>query len=112
MFLIYIAAWIILSFLVAKLSANKKISFSGTLILSLIFSPIIGILFVIASDKKEVISSQAIKSFNDSKSTNYELISKLDVLKAKGLISEAKFENEKRKLLLSEHTRAPQDSRQ
>lgn len=44
-----ILGWIILSIAVASLGKDKKIGFGGLLIISLLFSPLIGLLFAIAS---------------------------------------------------------------
>lgn len=45
-------AWIILSFIVAIIGNDRKIGYWGTLLLSLIFSPIVGALFAISSPRK------------------------------------------------------------
>lgn len=46
-------SWIILSFIVAFIGSDRKIGYGGTLLLSLLLSPIIGALFAIASPKQE-----------------------------------------------------------
>lgn len=48
-----ILAWIILSFVVAFIGSDRKIGYFGTLILSLLLSPIIGAIFALASDRKQ-----------------------------------------------------------
>lgn len=52
MIIIYISAWLILSLLVGEIGTSKKIGRIGAFFISLIFSPIIGLLFVIASTPK------------------------------------------------------------
>ena len=54
--------WIILSFIVAFIGSDRKIGFFGTLILSLLLSPIIGALFALASDRKSKESKKEIES--------------------------------------------------
>jgi len=45
--------WIILSYIVAKLGSKKKIGGLSAFLVSIIFSPIIGLLVVIASGEKK-----------------------------------------------------------
>jgi len=68
-----ILGWIVLSFVVANIGSSKNIGGTGAFFISIIFSPLIGLLFVIASspkknikkiDKKVVeLTSRAIKKF-------------------------------------------------
>jgi hypothetical protein len=51
--LITIIVWLILSVLVGSLGGEKKIGFGGAFLISLLVSPLFGVLFVIASDKVE-----------------------------------------------------------
>ena len=51
MFLCTAVSWILLSFVVGSMGSGRSIGFIGAFLLSLIFSPIIGILIVIASDR-------------------------------------------------------------
>lgn len=44
-----IIAWLVLSFIIGSLGKDKKIGFGGAFLVSLFFSPIIGLLVVIAS---------------------------------------------------------------
>ncbi len=48
-----VLAWIILSILVGTMGSSKTIGAMGAFFISLIFSPIIGLLFVIGSSEKE-----------------------------------------------------------
>lgn len=44
--------WIILSFIVAFIGSDRKIGYGGTLLLSLLLSPLIGAIFALASQRK------------------------------------------------------------
>ncbi len=44
--------WIILSFFVAILGSDRKIGYGGTLLVSLLLSPLIGAIFALASERK------------------------------------------------------------
>ena len=44
--------WLALSYLVAVLGEDRKFGFWGTLIVSVIFSPLVGLLTVFASDAR------------------------------------------------------------
>jgi outer membrane protein assembly factor BamD (BamD/ComL family) len=65
----------ILSFIVASQGENRQIGFWASLFISLLFTPIIGILIVLASDKKKPKSKKAIsgevKELYDSARKNY-----------------------------------------
>ena len=69
MFLCTAISWIILAVFVGSMGESRKIGGFGAFFLSLFFSPIIGILFVLASDKKpekKKIDSQARRLFNSA----------------------------------------------
>lgn len=48
-----ILAWIGLSFLVGIIAVGRKVGFIGGLLLSLVFSPLIGLIIVLAFGKSE-----------------------------------------------------------
>ena len=50
--LIYIILWIVFSFIVGSLGKNKNIGFGYAFIISLLFSPLIGLIFVLFSANK------------------------------------------------------------
>ena len=50
---IVILGWIVLSFVVANMGSSKNIGGTGAFFISIIFSPLIGLLFVIASSPKK-----------------------------------------------------------
>ena len=51
--MLVVIAWLVFSFLVAFFGGNRKIGFTGALILSLIFSPLIGLVFVLLSKDRQ-----------------------------------------------------------
>lgn len=51
--IIVVLGWIILSFVVANMGSSKNIGGTGAFFISIIFSPLIGLLFVIASSPKK-----------------------------------------------------------
>lgn len=65
----------ILSFIVASQGENRQIGFWPSLFISLLFTPVIGILIVLASDKKQPITKKAIsgevKELYDSARKDY-----------------------------------------
>lgn len=64
-----IFGWVILSFIVAFIGSDRKIGYGGTLLLSLLLSPIIGALFAIASPRKTQIKNNQLK-YKYSKEAN------------------------------------------
>lgn len=93
-FLIGILLLVILSFIIASQGENRKIGFWPSLFISLIFTPIIGLLIVLVSEKKETkvktkLTGEPKKMYeqalNDYESQNFEdAIEKLK--KANGLL--------------------------
>ena len=51
-------SWILFSFVAAAIGSDRKIGFWGTLFLSLLLSPLIGIIIALASTKKSTIEFQ------------------------------------------------------
>lgn len=72
---IAIILWFILALLVASAGSNKNIGYWGAFFISLIFSPLIGLLFVLVSGNATVqpktnpqvykLSKQAVKQYNE-----------------------------------------------
>jgi hypothetical protein len=50
--LIYLILWVLFSLIVGSLGRNKKVGFGPALIISLLLSPLIGLIVVILSGKK------------------------------------------------------------
>lgn len=95
-------AWIILSFVVAAMGSDRKIGGFGAFLVSLFFSPIIGILVVLASTKNSTIEFQkkmleALSKNNDSnRNSDFKPISNEEVFESKykeGSIPEKKYQN-------------------
>ena len=53
--MIYFIIWLILCFIVANVGSGKKIGYWGTFFVSLILSPLIGLIVGIVSAKKEIV---------------------------------------------------------
>ncbi len=53
MVIVIFLGWIVLSFVVANMGSSKNIGGTGAFFISIIFSPLIGLLFVIASSPKK-----------------------------------------------------------
>ena len=105
--------WIIFSIIVGALGSGRKIGFAGAFFLSLLLSPVIGLIITLFSKdkedekyKQEVLSTQKqqqetlseIKQNAKPVSISEEL-NKLKELKGKGLLSEDEFQKAKDKIL-------------
>lgn len=47
-----IVLWIALSWLIGMLGANKRFGFFGNFLVSLLFSPLVGVIVLLASDQR------------------------------------------------------------
>jgi hypothetical protein len=109
--------WIILSFIIGIVGSNRKIGFLSALFISLIFSPLIGLIFTLISKTdveekyiKSVLETQrsqqeSLKELVSSKpNKNISLadeIEKLERLKNKNLITEEEFLKLKKRIIES-----------
>lgn len=110
--------WIILSFVVAKIANDRRLGFNSGLMLSLIFSPLIGILITLASPRiedvlyrQESLKTQlyqqkaAMKSLtesNENETGNLSVadeISKLNELLEKEVITKEEYLKIKKKVI-------------
>jgi len=93
--------WVILSVVVANLGDSKTIGYWGSLLISLFFSPIIGLLFVIASsDKAKRIGLHAPAIKLDYLKANYiNELKELAKLRDEGVITQEEFEIKKAEIL-------------
>lgn len=110
--------WIILSFIVGFIGSDRKIGFGGAFFISLIFSPLIGLIFTLISKTKEeekyrerVLESQRSqqeslerlsKSEPNLKNSIADEIEKLQKLKNNNSITEEEFVKLKNKIIDSE----------
>ena len=109
-----IFGWLFLSFIVALIGRDRNIGFGGGCLLSLLLSPILGLIFTLVSKKKVDIekdkataraievNQEALKILNKSTNTPISIseeISKLAELKDSGKISEVEYQALKDKLL-------------
>ncbi len=103
--------WILFSFIVGLIGSDRKIGFWGSFLLSLILSPLIGIIFALSSGsnsdedyKKKLLKIQE-ETLNFSKAkepkniTVIEELEKLSLLKEKQMITDEEFLNLKANLL-------------
>ncbi|MFK5855247.1 MAG: SHOCT domain-containing protein [Bacteroidota bacterium] len=92
----YIFIWVLLSFFVGMASSAKNIGFWGAFILSLVFSPVIGLIAGIISSKKK---PKEVIIVDGAKSSTADELKKLNDLKKDGVITHAEFETQKEKIL-------------
>lgn len=110
--------WIILSFIVGFIGSDRKIGFGGAFFISLIFSPLIGLIFTLISKtnaeekyRESVLETQrsqqeSLKKLSESKVTQKNSIAdeieKLQSLKNNNIISEEEFARLKNKIIDSD----------
>jgi len=112
--------WIIFSFIVGLLGSDRKIGFWGSFLLSIILSPLIGIIFALISEsnstvdyKKELLKIQQ-ETLHQSKTQEpvnrsvIEELEKLSLLKEKNIITNEEFLNLKSNLLSNNGNFKPQ----
>lgn len=105
--------WLIFSLIVGAIGSGRNIGFWGAFILSLILSPIIGLIITLFSKdkedekyKQEVLKTQKqqqeslseIKDNSEKQNLSDELI-KLKEMQEKGLLTEDEFQKAKEKIL-------------
>ncbi|MDR6194925.1 hypothetical protein [Siphonobacter sp. SORGH_AS_0500] len=101
----FFLGWIIGAFIAASVGSNRKIGFGTTLILSLILSPLVGILFAIASPSLATLEFQkktleALKQQNNSPSQRIDAeLTRLIQLLNEGKITEAEYLSLRTKLM-------------
>lgn len=61
-----IILWVILSFVVAIIAGNRKLGFGAGLILSILLSPVIGLIIALASARKDWASEESTKLMNSA----------------------------------------------
>lgn len=96
-----IISWIILSFVVGAVAANRTTGFLGGFLISLLLSPLIGIIVTLASKRKDTIAfEKALLEKNEYKNNvNYiDELFKLKSLLDSGAITNELFESEKLRL--------------
>lgn len=110
---VYIISWIVLSLIIGAVGSSRKIGFLGAFFLSLLLSPLLGVIITIASKSNEAIkyeqellktqkeqkeSLEEIKSQNVGSTITEELKKVKDLLDA-NLITQDEFEKIKNKIL-------------
>lgn len=105
--------WIIFSIIVGALGSSRKIGFAGAFFLSLILSPVIGLIITLFSKDKEnekykeeilITQKQQQETLSEIKENSKtisitEELTKLKELKDKGLLSEDEFQKAKDRIL-------------
>lgn len=104
MFILVIIIWVGLSYLVGKLAEDRIIGFAGAFVISLITSPVVGLIVLAFSpDRKqnsERVYDKQQEVVNSMKANQIaEQIVKLKNMKDDGLITDIEFEMLKYKLL-------------
>ena len=106
--MLYFFAWVILTFVVAALGSQRKIGGLASFFISLIFSPLVGILVVLSSTKlsdvafqKEllVLSGKKEEPQKDELANSAQEIEHLYQLWKKDILTEAEYLNKKQKIL-------------
>lgn len=101
--------WIIFSIIVGIVGSGRKIGFFGALLVSLLLSPLLGLIITLTSKNKEqeayqqkILNTQKKQGMSSSKnfSVSDELI-KLKELRTQNEISEEEFQDLRRRLLTS-----------
>ena len=114
----FLFGWIIFSFVVGFVGSGRKIGFFGAFILSLLLSPVIGLIIALISKdeadeayKEKVLSVQKdqqealkkISEIDNKKSISIaDELEKLKILRDDKLITEDEFQNLKNRLLNSD----------
>jgi energy-coupling factor transporter transmembrane protein EcfT len=97
-----IISWLIFCFVAGMLGMGRKIGFGGAFFLSVLLSPIIGLIITLASAtlKNEEYKEKMLEiaQINSSNSIADELI-KLNELRKEGVLSEEEFTAQKEKLI-------------
>jgi len=70
--MIIVIVWLILTFMVASAGSKRNIGYGNSLIISLIFSPIIGMLFVLMSSELKKIDNNIDKYFELGKRNEFK----------------------------------------
>lgn len=104
MLILVLLIWIGLSYLVGKLAEDKLIGFAGAFVVSLLTSPVVGLIVLAFSPNREQFvqkSTDARQDVINSFKANQlaDELSKLKKMKDDGLITDIEFEMLKYKLL-------------
>ena len=106
-------AWIIFSIVVGAIGSNRKIGFFGAFLLSLLLSPVIGLIITLVSKdkdeeeyKKNLLNTQKKQQetlsnmeSNVKKRSLSEELEKIKKMKDDGLLNEEEFQKAKEKIL-------------
>ena len=93
--------WLLLTFIVGIIGSSRRIGFFGSFILSLILSPLIGIIIVLTSQRKSDLHFQK-KLLENSKLKKIDHMEEIDRLldmKSNGHITEDEYQKMKQKII-------------
>jgi len=105
--------WLLFSIVVGAIGSGRKIGFWGAFLLSLLLSPIIGIIITLVSKNKEdeeykkkllrapQNQQETLHKLSSQKNSVVDELEKLKKLKEENLISEDEFQNIKNKIINS-----------
>jgi len=100
--------WIISSFIVGLIGIGKKIGFFGAFFISILLSPLLGLLITLFSKnnsdakfQKEMLEQQKFQNelLNNNLYSLAEELEKIDALRKEGIISDEEFEIMKNKII-------------
>jgi hypothetical protein len=104
--MVYFFGWLVFSFVAGFVGSDRKIGFWGAFLLSLILSPLVGLIVAFASktDKDEKYQEEILKTQKQQQTTLEQMaqtneIEQLFNLMKKGILTEEEF-NQKKKALL------------
>lgn len=92
--------WIFFSFIVGAVGSSRKIGFWGSFLLSLLLSPLIGLIFALVSKSLEDEAFQ--KKLLDTKQPTLILeqeLKRLDMLKRAGMLTDEEYDAQRKKVL-------------
>lgn len=92
-----IILWIIFSLIVAHYGDERKIGRGGLLIICLIFSPLIGLIVLLSSEKK--FKNEHVDLNSNIKANYIQELTGLADLRDRNIIDEAEFQSKKTKIM-------------
>lgn len=99
----YIFLWIFISLLIGIIGSNKKVGFVGAFLISLLLSPIIGVLILLFLPNKEDENKKVIKEINnitkEVKPSIVDEMKKLNEMRSNNQITEEDYFTMRKKIL-------------
>jgi hypothetical protein len=95
----WIVGWVFLSLVVAWIGDDKKIGMWGALFISLIFSPVIGLLVTYMSGDKVYATAKTDKPIESPTKSVEERLFDLNEMKEQGLLSEEEYLKQRERII-------------